>query len=549
MVHPYLNKRSEKREAERLGLPFRIDFPAPSPEHGPPDELLQVLNKTMGVPLFQEQAMRIAMVAAEFTGDQANGLRRAMATFRSHGTIGEFEGMMVGKMIARGYPPEFAQNCFNQIKGFGDYGFPESHAAAFAQLVYVSAWIKRWYPEVFAAALLNSQPMGFYSPAQIVRDVREHGVVVRHVDVNASEWDSTLEPPAGESVEGSVGGPLPSKWGANAEHLSRREREGRAPQAWEGEGLQAADVNLQHRTPSSSHRFAAGPSFSPREKVCSLRLGLRQIDGFKEDWAKAIMWARIEGGAFASLDDLRTRARLPAAALDALAAADALKSLALDRRPGLWAAKGLPRAAPAPLFAAAGIEEADGPTPPALPTPALSEEVVHDYGTIRLSLKAHPLSFLRERMAKAGVITARDVDKVADDRRTAVAGVVLVRQRPGSAKGVVFLTLEDETGVTNVVVWPKVFEQYRSVVMGARLLLVRGKIQRAPDSEGRVTHLVAETVEDRTGDLTLLSEDDLKPKRAPADGASSAAPERGEVEYRHRHPRDVRVLPPSRDFH
>ena len=486
MVHPYLNKRTEMRQARAAGRPFRIDFPAPSPQCGPPDELAQVLGKTMGVPLFQEQAMRIAMVAAEFTGDQANGLRRAMATFRSHGTIGEFEEMMVGKMIARGYPPEFAQNCFNQIKGFGDYGFPESHAAAFAQLVYVSAWIKRWHPEVFAAALLNSQPMGFYAPAQIVRDAREHGVVVRHPDVNASEWDSTLEPP---------------------EHLS------------------------------------------PREKVCSLRLGLRQIDGFKEDWARAIAWARVEGGAFASLDDLRTRAHLPAAALDALAAADALKSLKLDRRPGLWAAKGLPRAAPAPLFAAAGIEEADGPTPPALPTPALSEEVVHDYGTIRLSLKAHPLSFLRERMARAGVITARDVDKVPDARRTAVAGVVLVRQRPGSAKGVVFLTLEDETGVANVVVWPKVFEQYRSVVMGARLLLVRGKIQRAPDSEGRVTHLVAETVEDRTGDLTLLSEDDLKPQRAPADGASTAAPERGEAEYRHRHPRDVRVLPPSRDFH
>ena len=456
--------------------------------------------------------MRIAMVAANFTGDEANGLRRAMATFRHNGEIWKFEEKMVSRMIERGYPPQFAQNCFNQIKGFGDYGFPESHAAAFAQLVYVSAWIKRWYPEVFAAALLNSQPMGFYSPAQIVRDAREHGVVVRHPDVNASEWDSTLEPMAIPANGASEGGPLPAKWGVN-------------------------------KDPGSDARYR---SDRPRQ---ALRLGLRQIDGFRLDWAKTIMWARIAGGPFGSIEDLRARVGLPAAALDALASADALASLGLDRRPGLWAAKGLPRTAPAPLFEAADLEEADGAPPLALPTTELSEEVVHDYGTIRLSLKAHPVSFLRERLAKAGVITARSVDKVPDDRRTAVAGVVLVRQRPGSAKGVVFLTLEDETGVTNVVVWPKVFEKYRSVVMGARLLLVRGKVQRADDSEGRVTHLVAETVEDRTSDLTLLSEDDLKPQRSYADGPSSAAPERGETEYRHRHPRDVRVLPPSRDFH
>jgi error-prone DNA polymerase len=512
MVHPYLNKRSERREAKAAGRSFRIDFPAPAPEHGDAGELERVLGKTLGVPLFQEQAMRIAMEAARFTGDEANGLRRAMATFRHMGTIHTYEEKMVGRMIARGYDPQFAQNCFNQIKGFGEYGFPESHAAAFAQLVYVSAWIKRWYPEVFAAALLNSQPMGFYSPAQIVRDAREHGVTTRHPDVNASEWDSTLEPMAIPVNGASEGGPLPAKWGVN-------------------------------KDPGGDAKYR---SDRPRQ---ALRLGLRQIDGFREDWAKTIMWARIAGGPFGSIEDLRARVGLPAAALDALASADALASLGLDRRPGLWAAKGLPRTAPAPLFEAADLEEADGAPPLALPTTELSEEVVHDYGTIRLSLKAHPVSFLRERLAKAGVITARSVDKVPDDRRTAVAGVVLVRQRPGSAKGVVFLTLEDETGVTNVVVWPKVFEKHRSVVMGARLLLVRGKVQRADDSEGRVTHLVAETVEDRTGDLSLLSEDDLKPQRSYADGPSSAAPERGEAEYRHRHPRDVRVLPPSRDFH
>jgi error-prone DNA polymerase len=236
-----------------------------------------------------------------------------------------------------------------------------------------------------------------------------------------------------------------------------------------------------------------------------------------------------------------------------LAAADALNGLDLTRRPGLWAAKGLPRASPAPLFAFAGLEEADGAPPLALPTTPPSEEVVHDYETIRLSLKAHPLSFLRERLAGAGAVPAIRVDQIPDGRRVAVAGVVLVRQRPGSAKGVVFLTLEDETGVANIVVWPKIFAQYRPLIMGARMLLIRGRVQRAPDSEGRVTHLVAETIEDRTGDLALLSDTPLNPPRAHADGPTHAAPERGEKAHEqrvnHRHPRDVRILPPSRDFH
>jgi error-prone DNA polymerase len=264
------------------------------------------------------------------------------------------------------------------------------------------------------------------------------------------------------------------------------------------------------------------------------------------------MQARREGGPFRSMDDLRGRTGLPAGALDALAAADALNGLKLTRRPGLWAAKGLPRAAPAPLFVAAGLEEADGAPPLALPSAPLSEEVVHDYETIRLSLKAHPVSFLRERLARAGAIPAARIDQIPDGRRVAMAGVVLVRQRPGSAKGVVFLTLEDETGVANAVVWPKVFDKYRALVMGARLLLIRGRIQRAPDSEGLVTHLVAETVEDRTADLDLLSDTPLKPPRSHADG-STASPERGEKAYEervtHRHPRNVRVLPRSRDFH
>ena len=502
MVHPYLKRREEWRAARAAGRPFKLDFPAPAPDRGQPDELEKVLNKTFGVPLFQEQAMRIAMVAAEFSGDEANGLRRAMATFRNMGTIGDFKTKMVGRMIERGYDPVFAQNCFKQIEGFGSYGFPESHAAAFAQLVYVSSWIKRYHPEVFAAALLNSQPMGFYAPAQIVRDAREHGVEVRHPDVNASDWDSTLE---------DCGGAPPARF-------------------------------------DGGRRWSQGAS----KTALALRLGLRQVDGFREDWADAITAARGSGGPFTDIDDLRTRAALPAQAMDALAAADALASLSLGRRPALWAAKGLPRAAPAPLFAAMGVEEADGPPPLALPAPPLSEEVVCDYETIRLSLKAHPVSFLRERLARAGALKASSAETIPDGGRMAVAGVVLVRQRPGSAKGVVFLTLEDETGVVNVVVWPKVFDQFRPVVMGARMVLIRGRIQRAVDAEGGVIHLVAEHIEDRTLDLNLLSEAPLKPPRSHGDGASSASPERGESREepsRHRHPRDVRVLPKSRDFH
>ena len=509
MVHPYLKRRREKREAEAAGRPFRISFPGPQED---PDELVEVLEKTMGVPLFQEQAMRIGMVAAKFTGDEANGLRKAMATFRHNGTIGNFEDKMVSRMIERGYPPEFANGCFNQIKGFGEYGFPESHAASFALLVYVSSWLKCFYPEVFCAALLNSQPMGFYSPAQIVRDARQHGVEVRHPDVNASDWDCTLE-----SAEGACPEPTPQDGWAH-----------------------------------------------PHPARTSTRLGFSRIDGFREDWGLAIMEARRIGGPFASIDDLRARAKLPAAALDSLAAADALGSFALTRRPSLWAAKGLPRtgfsktgqpSSPAPLFAYAGIDEGDGASgADLLPVLPDAEEVVADYDTIRLSLKGHPVKFLRERFAAMGAILAEEMPKARPGRRIAVAGVVLVRQRPGTAKGVVFLTVEDETGVANIVVWPKVFEQYRPVVMGARMVLIRGRIETSDDApHGGVIHLIAEHIEDRTADLDLLSEGRMPRLLIPGDGATSAAPNRGESrdppEPRHRHPRNVRVIPRSRDFH
>jgi error-prone DNA polymerase len=285
---------------------------------------------------------------------------------------------------------------------------------------------------------------------------------------------------------------------------------------------------------------------------------LRQIDGFREEWALAIMAARA-GAPFGSLDELKTRVvlknggGLPGHALDALAAADALNSLDLTRRPGLWAARGIPSGSAAPLFAFAGLEEADGPPPPMLPVAPLSEEVVNDYETIRLSLKAHPMSFLRKRMAAVGVMPVNQLKDAPENSRAAVAGVVLVRQRPGSAHGVVFMTLEDETGVANAIVWPKAFERFRPVVMGARMVIVRGLVQHAPDGAGYVTHLVAQTIEDRTADLALLSAPPLNPPRSHGDGAASASADsrdRSMREHeRHRHPRDVRVLPPSRDFH
>jgi error-prone DNA polymerase len=462
MVHPYLQRRMERRafEAKHGKGSYRFSMPGSANN---PEELANVLRKTLGVPLFQEQAMRIAMVAAEFSGDDANGLRRAMATFRHNGTIGNFEEKMVGRMIARGYHVDFAQNCFNQIKGFGEYGFPESHACSFAHLVYISAWVKWLYPDVFAACLLNSQPMGFYAPAQLVRDAREHGVEVRHPDVNASDWDATLEK-------------------------------------------------------------------RPRRRRRALRLGLRSIDGFKKVWAEAIVEAR-KAGPFADLDGLRRRTALPSAALDRLAEADAYGSLDLTRRQGLWAATGAAPASSAPLFAAMGLNEADGRPPAALPVLAASEEVVGDYQTIRLSLKGHPVAFLRERLEAAGAVTARACETVVDGRRVQVGGVVLVRQRPGTAKGVCFMTIEDETGVVNLVLWESVFERFRPVAMGARMVGVKGRIQRA---EG-VTHLVVEDLTDWTPMLGQLT-----PDRAPG---SAHEPARG------RHPRDVRVLPGSRDFH
>ena len=460
MVHPYLRRRD--------GLEAVI-YPAPAPEHGPADELRRVLEKTLGVPLFQEQAMRLAMEAAKFTPDEADALRRAMATFRRRGTLGLLKEKMVGRMVARGYDLALAERCFRQIEGFGDYGFPESHAASFALLAYVSSWLKCRHPDAFACALLNAQPMGFYAPAQIVRDAREHGVEVRPVDVNASGWDNGLEH-AGEDT---------------------------------GEGRRAGR--------------------------CALRLGLRQVGGLRREDAIRIVAARH--ARYPDIGALQRRAGLSAAAIETLAGADAFRSLSLDRRQALWQARALAKAPPLPLFEAAG-ERGEGAEPAvALPAMAAGAQVVEDYRTLRLSLHAHPLSFLRERLAARGVLPAEAMARAQDGDRAGAAGLVLVRQRPGSARGVIFMTLEDESGVVNVVVWPNILERYRRAILGGRLVLVRGRVQRA----GEIVHLVAAHLEDLTHWLDLLTPEDAGGGRRLATSPA-------------RHPRNQRVIPRSRDF-
>ncbi len=441
MVHPYLRRRQGIETAEY-----------------PSEELRAVLVKTLGVPLFQEQAMRIAIVAAGFSPSEADQLRRAMATFRHVGTIQTFERKMIEGMVAKGYARDFAERCFSQIRGFGEYGFPESHAASFALLVYDSAWVKCRYPDVFAAALLNSQPMGFYAPAQIVRDAREHGVEIRPADVNASDWDATLEP-----------GP------AAAERLHPRHAEMRP------------SVRATH----------------------ALRLGLRQISGLSEATARRIVERRRAG--YDSLRDLWLRTGLTPAELTLLAEADAFGSLGLSRRDALWAVAALRRSGDKddlPLFAAAALRarnEAGGgsgePEVTLRPMPP-GAEVVEDYRTLHLSLRAHPVSFIRATLDRRRIMPAARLPAIRPGTRVTVAGLVLVRQRPGSASGVIFMTLEDETGIANAIIWPRVFETFRPVVLGARLAAIRGRLQ----NEAGVIHIVAEEVQDLSPALRGLGE-------------------------------------------
>ncbi len=356
---------------------------------------------------------------------------------------------------------DFAERCFKQIEGFGSYGFPESHSASFSHLVYISAWIKCHHPAAFACALLNSQPMGFYAPAEIVRDAREHGVEVRAPDINFSQWDNTLE------------------------------------------------------------RNTCG--------VIALRLGFRQIDGFSEAHASELVNAR--GYGFSSLDVLARRSELPKRALIVLAEADAFRSLGMDRREALWAVRRLSDAKPLPLFAALRAPEQAVEKIEALPAMPMSEHVLADYQMLRLSLKAYPMQFLRERYAREKILSCRQAADAKDGTFVRAAGIVLVRQRPGEGKAV-FITLSDETGILNAVVWIPTFERYRKEVMGARLLLIEGRIQRSE----AVVHLMAERLTDRSDDLRLLSEEN---PHAPVNTEP----------YVPRHPRNVRVLPKSRDFH
>jgi error-prone DNA polymerase len=456
MVHPYLKRRSGKEP---------VTFPCPDPAHGAPDELEKILGRTLGVPIFQEQAMKVAIDAARFSAAEANQLRKAMATFRSKGNIELLQEKMVGRMVTRGYDPEFAQRCFDQIKGFGEYGFPESHAASFAHLVYVSSWLRWKYPAAFAAALLNSQPMGFYAPAQIVRDAKEHGVAVREVDVNHSDWDCTIEQGA-------------------------------------------------------------------------LRLGLRQVEGLHRDAADRLLATRP----YASVEELDRLGRVPVHAIQRLAAADSFRSIGLDRRAALWDSRALKPAPDLPLFAYSDErDEGAEAAPAALPAMSLGEHVISDYQTVRLSLKAHPMQFLRGHYAARKFVAAAGLRQLRDGQRLSIAGVVLIRQRPGTSKGVVFITIEDETGVANLVIWPDLFEKQRKIVMGARLMTVHGMIQKDPDSA--VIHVVAQRLEDDTPMLGRLSGQSLPSTLERADHPGSWG------RPRNRHPRDVQIIPKSRDFH
>jgi error-prone DNA polymerase len=425
MVHPYLRRREGKED---------VVYPKP--------ELEKVLGKTLGVPLFQEQAMRVAIECAGFTTSEADQLRRSMATFKHTGGVSKFRDKLVAGMVANGYAPDFAEKTFKQLEGFGSYGFPESHAASFALIAYASSWLKCHHPDVFCAALLNAQPMGFYAPAQIVRDARDHRVEVRPVCINASRWDCTLEPTGRED------------------------------------------------------RFA-------------VRLGLRMVRGLANADAAAIVAARA-GQPFASIDDLWRRAGVPAASLVQIAEADAFRpTLKLARREALWAIRAL-RDEPLPLFAAASAREKE--TVPEIREPAVAfrpmaagGEVVEDYGHVGLTLRSHPVSFLREDLRRQRIVPCAEAMQARDGRWLQTAGLVLVRQMPGSAKGVMFITIEDETGIANLVIWPKLYERQRRVILSARMMAVHGRIQR----EGEVVHLVAHRLTDLSNALARVGDRDV----------------------------------------
>jgi len=432
MVHPYLRRRMKLEE---------VDYPSPA--------LKAILERTLGVPLFQEQAMKIAIDAAGFSPGKADQLRRSMATFRRNGTIDGHRQDFIDGMVKNNYEREFAERCFRQIEGFGDYGFPESHAASFALLVYASCWFKAFYPDVFCAAILNSQPMGFYAPAQLIRDAREHGVEVKPVDVNHADWDCTL-------VEGR---------------------------------FQPAQVAARHA--------------EMRETILTMRavqLGFNQVKGLSKERMEAFV--RRRGGGYASVRDVWLRSGLDAREIECLANADAFRSIGLDRRAALWAVKALDGRSAVeslPLFDRPGISLPDREPETRLPAMPLSVHVVHDYRALGLSLKAHPVSFLRARLDGIGITPNGDLAAVGNGRRVSVAGLVLVRQRPGKGNAI-FLTLEDEGGIANIIVWQRDFARLLPIIMGSKFVRVTGRLQSASN----VVHIVAERMEDLTPWLGAL---------------------------------------------
>jgi error-prone DNA polymerase len=433
MVHPYLRRREGKEKPE---------YPKP--------ELRAVLEKTLGVPLFQEQAMKVAIVGAGFTAVEADQLRRAMATFKLTGGVSHFYDKLVNGMIDRGYPKDFAERTFKQIEGFGSYGFPESHAASFAKIAYASCWVKHHHPDVFCAALLNAQPMGFYAPAQIVQDARKHGVDVRPVSINHSHWDCTLERSNG--------------------------------------------------------------------RLMAVRLGFRQVRGLANIHGAQIAVARGDTP-YASVEEVWRRADVPRAAIERLAEADAFHCISEDRRQGLWKVKGLGEA-PLPLFAAADAREAnfslEGLEPEVTLAPLTAgREVVEDYRSLQLSLRGHPMSFLRPELDAMRIVRCADLATIRDGRNVEVAGVILVRQRPGSAKGVLFITIEDETGIANGILWPDRFEIYRRQVMSASMIAMRGRLQK----EGEVIHIICDRITDHDDMLRSIGRTDFAVAPGRGDGA------------------------------
>ncbi len=428
MVHPYLKNRLLPDSA--------IDCPA---------ELWPALGRTKGVPIFQEQVMQIAMLAADFTPGEADALRRAMAAWKRRGGLSPFHQRLVGRMVEKGYEPEYAERIFKQIQGFGEYGFPESHAAGFALLAYVSSWIKRHHPDAFLSGLLNAWPMGFYAPAQLVRDAREHGVEVREVDVTVSGWESALE-------EG------------------------------EGEGGSSS---------SEGQSLAVGP-LGQGLPLRPVRLGLNRISGLAEDVALRIVAARAEAP-FAGVEDLARRARLDAKAMAGLAGADALQALTGHRHQAAWAVAGLDTRPTEMLRQTRTGEEAVQLAPP-----SAAETTLADYRSLGLTLKRHPLSLLRAKLAEFKVETAERLRSFPHGRLARASGLVTHRQRPETAKGTVFVTLEDETGAVNVIVWPRVAEQQRKPLLGATLLTVYGQWQRQGEGDNAVMHLLAARMIDHT---------------------------------------------------